>query len=140
MKHWLTLFFISLFSFSHWAMISPFYKEVMQRGYEIIPGDSVKFPDGSSCPIQAFNEGTCGQKWMTEDYCISEGEPVWDENRCCEGLSPYLEDGSAGQATCQQEESSFISSRSILYFFMGVLIPLSLFVILAIYVKKRLPK
>lgn len=36
--------------------------------------------------------------------------------------------------------SSFLGSNTVLYFFLGVLIPLGLFVILAISVKKKLPK
>lgn len=136
----LLLFFIS-FGVTYHSMIDPFYKEVMQRGYEILPGDSVKFPDGSICSIVSFNNGQCGAQWMTSDYCIPEGEPVWDSHKCCEGLEPYLEDGVDGQETCQKiQEDSFFSSNTVLYFFIGVLIPLGLFVILAISVKKRLPK
>lgn len=139
----LTLSGLYLISFS---AVDPFYKEVLQRGYELIPGDSVRFPDGSTCSIKAFNSSECGQEWMTDDYCVEEGENVWDEDRCCDGLEPYLEDGVDGQATCQKKSSmvddisSFFSSSTILYFFIGVLIPLGLFVILATSIKKRLPK
>ncbi len=160
MKRILLLFFLSHFLLTGHGMINPFYKEVMQRGYEVMPGDSVKFPDGSVCSIEAFNNLQCGQQWMTDDYCIPEGQAVWDDDKCCEGLEPYLKPGVDGQATCQEikkksgfgsdgatdeeeEEgaiSAFLSSKTVLYFFMGVLIPLGLFVILAISVKKRLPK
>lgn len=140
----LSLLFTSLISFSFGA-INPFYKEVLQRGYELIPGDSVRFPDGSTCSIASFNNGDCGKEWMTDDYCVAEGEYVWDD-KCCEGLEPYLEEGVDGQQTCQRIEesedgwSSYFSSSSVLYFFMGVLIPLGLFVILAISVKRKMKK
>ncbi|CAG5083594.1 hypothetical protein [Parvicella tangerina] len=151
------LLLFSLKVLSTFSMIDPFYKEVMQRGYQILAGDSVKFPDGSICAIEDFNNLDCGKQWMTEDYCIPEGEAVWDDNKCCDGLEPYLEEGVAGQATCEKikkkttssettddedEEgfAGFLGSSTVLYFFIGVLIPLSLFVILAISVKKRLPK
>lgn len=125
---------------STFSLQDPIYKEVLQRGYEIFSNDSVRFPDGSSCLISDFNSGICGQIWFTNDYCVGEGNPVWDEDKCCYGLTPYLDQDSNGQTTCEMEESSFLNSNLVVYFFMGVLIPLSLFVILAVYVKKRLPK
>ena len=118
----------------------------------MIPGDSVRFPDGSVCAIEAFNAHECGEAWMTDDYCIPEGAAVWDDDKCCEGLEPFLEAGVDGQETCQKKKvkaeenedeggiSSYFSSKTVLYFFMGVLIPLGLFVILAISVKSKLPK
>lgn len=139
----LTSLLIVQFSF---GAIDSFYKEVIQRGYELLPGDSVKFPDGTSCSIEAFNAMECGVEWMTKDYCVPEGEYVWDADRCCVNLAPFLEKGVDGQETCQPiaaDEggfSDFFSSSTVLYFFIGVLIPLALFVILAISVKKRLPK
>lgn len=141
----LLLLLFSTYSIT-FSAVDPFYKDVLQRGYELIPGDSVRFPDGSTCSISAFNNLECGQKWMTDDYCVEEGEMVWDDNRCCDGLEPYLEEGVDGQQTCQKKSSiiddisSFFSSSTILYFFIGVLIPLGLFVILAASIKKRLPK
>lgn len=132
---------IVIFCLNIHAAISPHYKEVVQRSYDLIGGDSVRFPDGSTCKIDDFNNGVCGQKWMTSDYCVSEGGQVWDADRCCEGLIPYLEEGSDGQEVCREESFlSYFSSKTILYFFIGVLIPLSLFVILAISIKRRLPK
>lgn len=146
MIRFLLLLILALHVQLNFSMINPFYKEVIQRGYEIMPGDSVRFPDGSICSISAFNAHECGEDWMTNDYCIPQGRAVWDDNRCCEGLAPYLEEGVDGQATCQETTSekegflSYFSSSTVLYFFIGVLIPLGLFVILAISVKKRLPK
>lgn len=146
MKYILTVLLTASTLFAD-AMIDPFYKEVMQRGYEVLPGDSVKFPDGSVCSIEAFNAHECGEAWMNENYCIPEGGEVWDDNKCCDGLSPFLEMGVDGQATCQKvkgeedsEDEWWFSSGTVFYFFLGVLIPLGLFVILAISVKRRLPK
>ncbi len=101
------LFFILLgISIQSHAAISPVYKECMQRGYQV-SGDSCVFPDGSKCSLESFNNGTCGEAFFTDDYCIPEGQVVWDENRCCEGLAPYLEEGVAGQPTCEPEKSMF---------------------------------
>jgi hypothetical protein len=93
------------------AIIDPYYKEVMERGYDM-KGDSVIFPDGTSCLIVDFNNRTCGQKWMTSNYCIPEGGYVWDNNRCCEGLEPYLPEGVAGQPTCRKKILIKESTRS----------------------------
>jgi hypothetical protein len=118
----------------------------MQRGYEITAGDSVIFPDGSTCSIEAFNNHECGEMWMSTNYCVPEGSNVWDADACCQGLAPYLADGVDGQPTCEKikasekEDDAIFSSKTVLYFFMGVLIPLGLFVILAVSVKRRLPK
>ena len=122
------------------AEVNPFYKEVLQRGFEISPGDSVLFPDGTKCLIEDFNQKKCGQDWFNKPYCVSEGNKVWDTEVCCEGLAPYLAAGSDGQSTCQPIDNSWFSSKTILYFFLGVLIPLGLFVFLAYKAKRGLPK
>ena len=95
----LLILFLSLESTATFGMIDPRYKECMQRGYEV-SGDYCVFPDGSRCNIDSFNSGACGAEWMTENYCISEGVAVWDEELCCEGLIAYLPSGTAGQAKC----------------------------------------
>ncbi len=130
-------FFLPNFFFS---AISPHYKEAMQRGYEIIEGDKVVMPDGTICNIKDFNEGNCGKKWFGEEYCVPEGKYVWDEDKCCEGLAPFLPEDVSGQATCQPIDDSWFTSKSLMYFFVGVLIPLGLFVFLAIKAKKNLSK
>ncbi|MEO1628694.1 MAG: hypothetical protein AAFV25_26335 [Bacteroidota bacterium] len=81
------------------AAINPLYKECAQRGYSI-NGDYCIFPDSSQCLLEEFNEQKCGQKWFTENYCVEEGQYVWDEDRCCNGLVAYLPPGVAGQARC----------------------------------------
>jgi hypothetical protein len=95
---------IPLFSF---AAINPLYKECSQRGYQI-SGNSCVFPDSTKCLLEDFNTGKCGQKWMTDDYCVPEGQHVWDGERCCEGLVAYLPKGVAGQATCQSKQATFL--------------------------------
>jgi hypothetical protein len=120
------------------AKINPYYKEVIQRGYELTPGDSVKFPDGSKCSVSQFNNGTCGQQWMSTDYCVAKGGAVWDANVCCEGLEPFLEEGTDGQSTCQPIDNSWFSQSTVVNFFIGLLIPLGLFVFLGYNVKRKL--
>ena len=126
--------------FSVKAEINPFYKEVIQRGYTLAPGDSVIFPDGTGCKIADFNNQICGQNWFNKTYCVPKGGKVWDKNVCCEGLEPFLEDGADGQLTCEEIDDSWFSSKTIMYFFLGVLIPLGLFVFLAYKAKKGLSK
>lgn len=140
MKQTITLLLIVILTGSLLAEVDPYYKEVLQRGFTLAPGDSVIFPDGSGCKITDFNNQTCGKKWFDKPYCVSEGEKVWDADACCEGLSPYIDEGTDGQTTCQPTEGDWFSSKSIMYFFLGVLIPLGLFVFLAYKAKKGLPK
>jgi hypothetical protein len=121
------------------------YKNVLQRGYEFADGDSVRFPDGSTCQLDDFNAGLCGQKWMTIDYCIPQGAYVWD-GPCCEGLVPYLPEGMAGQATCQpigmEVEFGNIENQDEgwswwMSFFAGLGMIFALFIGFAIYAKNR---
>ena len=81
----------------------PGFKECLQRGYEIKQQDSnyCVFPDGNKCPLEEFNQGECGAEYMTEDYCVEEGDPVWEEGKCCSDAEPYLPPGTVGQPTCQ---------------------------------------
>lgn len=139
MKFTTLLFLLLIFNITR-AEISPYYKEVMQRGYTLSAGDSVIFPDGSGCKIEEFNNQTCGKEWFDKPFCVAMGKSVWDEGVCCEGLEPQLATGVDGQATCEEIENSWFSSKSVLYFFIGVLIPLGLFVFLAYKAKKGLPK
>jgi hypothetical protein len=131
------------FSISAQAALSPVFKEAMQRGYQI-EKDSVVFPDGTKCLLADFNEGICGQGWMTTNYCIPEGNYVWDEDRCCKGLAPYLK--GDGQATCQpikkkkkKDEGSFLDFFGV-SFWMGVLIVLGGFGTMAYSVSKARKK
>jgi hypothetical protein len=98
----------SLFlAFNASAAINPIYKECSQRGYGI-EGDYCVFPDSTKCLLEDFNSGQCGEKWMTDDYCIPEGGYVWDSGRCCEGLVAYLPEGMAGQASCQKKSKVMV--------------------------------
>jgi len=130
---------LSMFANNALAKIDPFYKEVMQRGYPILKGDSVRLPDSSVCSINDFNSGVCGKEFFDQDYCVSEGRPAWREDVCCEGLK--LNSSNAdGQTTCVAESGWSFGSGTFLYFFLGVLIPLGLFAILALQVKGKLKK
>lgn len=135
-----TLFILFFLSSGALAKIDPFYKEVIQRGFTLAPGDSVIFPDGTGCKIDDFNKKKCGLEWYNKTYCVTEGESVWDSDVCCEGLVPFIEDDTDGQTTCQPKQGGWFTSKSIMYFFLGVLIPLGLFVFLASKAKKGLPK
>ncbi len=70
------------------------------RGY-VTAGPNCYFPDNSSCPLDQFNNRSCGQRFFTQNYCVPQGAYVWDSDRCCPGLAPFLPAGLAGQTTCQ---------------------------------------
>lgn len=145
MKHLITGFFALLSCLSAAAAIDPTYKECMQRGYTL-SGDSCVFPDGSACDLESFNNQECGTEWFTDDYCIPEGDYVWDEEKCCEGTEAYLPEDVAGQARCVdledipregagKEPENSQAKKGIAYYVM-----LALFVILiiiSIYLKRR---
>ncbi len=127
--------FIFLISSTNYAAINPVYKECMQRGYDV-NGDYCVFPDSSQCLIEKFNAGDCGQKWMTDDYCIPEGRYVWDEDRCCEGLVAYLPKDVAGQASCQPKTATFfkkIFSDS----FAGIIVLILVLGVVLLFLKKK---
>lgn len=98
-----TVFLINLISVS--AAMDPLFKECLQRGYTsegIPPENQCVFPDGSRCPMLQFNNGTCGKDFRTEDYCIKEGDFVWDKDKCCAGMEPYLKCGYKGHPSCRK--------------------------------------
>ena len=92
------------------AAMNPAFKECMQRGYKIesynsystahAEGQYCVFPDGSECLLEEFNSGRCGATFMTNDYCVKEGQFVWDRDRCCSGTIAYLKPYHAGQSMC----------------------------------------
>lgn len=86
--------------FTATAMIDPYYKEAVQRGYRI-EGDSVVLPNDTKCLIDDFNNKRCGKEYFDQPYCVAEGNYVWDDNACCEGLKSYLPAGVDGQAYCK---------------------------------------
>lgn len=101
MKSVLVVFVFLLNTIMAVAMIDPYYKEAMQRGYRITKGDSVELPDGTRCSLDDFNNKRCGKEYFDQPYCVQEGLYVWDQNACCEGLVPYLPAGVDGQAYCK---------------------------------------
>lgn len=81
-------------------------KECLQRGYDVSYNQKENktyciFPDGEKCLLEEYNDGVCGSEYKIENYCIKEGDPVWDKNKCCNGLEPYIPVGVIGQSTCQ---------------------------------------
>lgn len=140
-KFFLSILGFALFTpFSH-AAIDPVYKECEQRGYEVtspaLDPDGVEscvFPDGEKCPLEAFNAGTCGQKYKTENYCVPKGETVWDEDKCCEGLTAYLPDDMPGQATCEDRSSTWehLKERPVLLIYI---LPTGILLVLLVIVK-----
>jgi hypothetical protein len=81
------------------AQIKPVNKECLQRGYDAEEGYCI-FPNGTKCNIQEFNNGKCGSEFMTTDYCVEEGNFVWEKDKCCKGLKPELH-RAVGSDTCQ---------------------------------------
>ncbi|MCG3168051.1 MAG: hypothetical protein POELPBGB_03851 [Bacteroidia bacterium] len=121
MKSASVLFVFLLCTMDISAMIDPYYKEVMQRGYRI-EGDSVVLPDDTKCLIDDFNNKRCGKEYFDMPYCVAEGNYVWDESACCEGLVPYLPPGVEGQAICKakgQVDFSIILRNPFLW--LGIL-------------------
>ena len=99
------------------ATIDPLYKECLQRGFfveseEGMYGEYCIFPDNSRCSIESINSGTCDNAFLVENYCVEQGNAIWDENKCCEGLKPSLAEGVVGQATCQPIQSSLEETLS----------------------------
>lgn len=85
------------------AAMDPALKECLQRGYETVFQNEKSycvFPDKSECSIGEFNNGACGTQWKTENYCIAEGNLVWDTDKCCPGTEAYLAGKTLGQAEC----------------------------------------
>lgn len=145
MKIYPTLVIAMLFVLQGMAAINPVYKECMQRGYTV-SGDSCIFPDGSACDLESFNKGACGTEWLTDNYCIPEGEYVWDDEKCCEGTEAYLPEDVAGQARCvsieeiprsgvddNPESSKKVRGTS----FYVMLILFVVLIVVSIYLKRR---
>jgi len=103
--------------------MNPDLKECRQRGYEITYDNIYRtgtayceFPDGNRCPLRDFNDGTCGAEYMIEDYCVKEGEPVWDSDKCCKGLWAYLPPLMTGQARCLSKPGIISTTLLMLYY------------------------
>jgi hypothetical protein len=119
--------------------LSPFYKECIQRGFVIGSEEGTGdeyciFPDKSQCSLESMNNGTCNNPYVYDDYCVQKGNAVWDQNKCCKGLVPYLPEGMEGQTTCQpiqysSENSIFSSLKEI-----PLISPFIFLLILAIFI------
>lgn len=88
------------------AALDPQFKECLQRGYQQTYGaDEISycvFPDGNKCALVDFNNGLCGTRYKNENYCVTEGRPVWDLKKCCPGTEAYLRPYHSGQPSCIQ--------------------------------------
>lgn len=113
------------------AAMNPEYKECIQRGYSVMQNNCV-FPDGTECLISEFNEGLCGSEYKTEDYCVKEGVSVWDRDKCCPGLVPYLPSGMIGQATCQPIQTIIINNP----YLYGLLVIIAVVIIVFLVIRK----
>lgn len=139
-----------LTAFSVMAAMDPRLKECMQRGYETqvyynhpthAAGEFCVFPDGSECELEEFDAGTCGLKFKTEDYCVPEGKPVWDKDRCCPGTIAYLKPYHMGQPTCQVISLPERVYNQLQYnFYIQILLLLVVITVLVFFAYKFLKK
>ena len=101
--------FILTWPATTFAAIDPALKECLQRGYEQTFRDGVIYcvlPDKSQCAVENFNNGTCGAQYKNADYCVAEGRPVWDSDKCCAGTEAYLRPNFMGQPSCVKISSA----------------------------------
>jgi hypothetical protein len=99
----LTITILIILSSNIFSAMDPRLKECVQRGYEIEVESEKRyciFPDENKCLLDEFNNGSCGIEYKTNDYCVKEGEFVWDEDKCCKGTQAYLPPNFAGQTRC----------------------------------------
>lgn len=104
------------------AAMDPVLKECLQRGYEVTREEGTLycvFPDSSRCPLEAFNENACGQEFFTQDYCVREGNPVWEDDLCCSGTQAYIPPNHAGQKLCR--DVSFMQKLKDTLFYRPIL-------------------
>lgn len=133
----LAVLLVILLSVAVSAVMPPRYKECMQRGYNVTD-DYCVFPDGSNCTLKAFNNGSCGEEFMTEDYCVEAGDPVWEEGMCCEGSEKYLPEGAVGQPHCKRiEEKGEQNSASPNYLYYSIPVILLIAGIFFYWLKKK---
>jgi len=129
------------------AAIDPIWKECLQRGYKSEYKNCV-FPDGSKCLVGEFNAGTCGAEFMTDYECIKEGSPVWDRDKCCEGLTPYSNPRAIGHPNCMEISLSdwleyqlyrwgITFSIVVIFIFIFILIIVIIYSIIHLIKKKR---
>jgi len=136
----LLLIIIFLFSIllTLFAAMSPANKECMQRGYNVM-NDYCILPEGKKCLLPEFNEGKCGQEYKIEDYCVKQGDYVWDMDKCCFGLNPSQPQGKSGEVllghpTCQPARYAFILNP---YFYLYIVIVVIVAILLLWLIKKK---
>ncbi|MFB6241905.1 MAG: hypothetical protein ABEJ36_03830 [Candidatus Nanosalina sp.] len=78
-----------------------------------------RFSENSSCPAEAFMNGSCGQEHVKDISCREKGEAVFPQfESCCGNMEPYLPPGAIGQPTCQPEKSLIEKLSANLNFFI----------------------
>jgi hypothetical protein len=94
------------------------------------------------CLYKSFLDGTCGQKWKTDDYCVPEGKPVWDTTKCCEGLHGYIMPTNDGQATCEKFAGKGLKNKLawLWFVFPAVFVFIALFALRINYKNRRAKK
>jgi hypothetical protein len=128
--------------------MGPEYKECMQRGYQVASDKETDnwealcvFPDGTKCLLDDFNNKKCGTNFFTEDYCVPEGTNVWDKEKCCNGLTPYIKPFVYGHTQCQKVTNFMIIrdwTIKIIYYPLNVfIIPLLVLIIIGLIVYKK---
>jgi len=121
------------------AMLSPVYKECLQRGFVIGNEEGTSdeyclFPDESRCSLKDLNSDLCDNPYTTQDYCVKKGNPVWDEGKCCEGLAPHFPKGMEGQMMCQSIQSSLENPISSLLKGVPLVSPLVFLLVLFLFI------
>ena len=112
----------------------PVYAPCAERGYTV-EGDYCIFPDGEKCLLTAFNDNTCGKSYYFVEYCIPEGNQLW-QGKCCDRLVPYKQ---LDKTTCQpKSKMTVIETYRMLkpFIWLGVIIV----VIIMFKLKSRKPK
>ena len=140
-KIFMILILLITFSVITSAAMDPELKECIQRGYDKETAPNLEpicvFPDNSNCTINDFNSGVCGEEFMTENYCIEEGLPVWDRNKCCEGTEAYARPNTDGQATCEQVSIYQKISDWLLYNLIFIVLILIVLIIVIVWIIKK---
>ncbi len=124
------------------ALQDPALANCVERGYMVEKASSGSqycvFPNGSKCLLNQFNQGECGQEFMTPLDCIHEG-PIWSNGvKCCKGLArkkgefqdycqvvePFIDDVIFPDT--KSNNSPFFIPKNILLLLVGAIVLLSI--------------
>ena len=121
----MVIFVITVLSFRYSeAAMNPAPPFCTRQGYTLTEMENQTqhcvFSDGNKCEIWEFYRGECGSEYRKEFSCVSEGDPVFSFDKCCDGLEPYLKCRMFGQPTCRQTPSIFQKFWESLLCFFGL--------------------